>query len=274
MSLIRCPDCNTMVSDEAEACPKCGYPIKANIENIIENIRSKKMKENLIVLIVSVVIVLIAIIIFSGGEKKESRSQASKRVEKGSVETRKTSKLVFDNPEPSSRQKTLYTKASLNVRTGPGTEYKKIEVLKRFQEVQVIETKGDWAKINHEGQVGWASIKYLFDKNKMLALQKKEKETVEKKTSEKKDDDLKIIDIPCMRECYTEISIRSRNMDEYDIWVESICRKIALKANNPELYDLCVLQGGFLGAALTTPEISDELREKAAYQFCHNCYCF
>ena len=180
---------------------------------------------------------------------------------------------VFYNPEPSSRQKTLYTKASLNVRTGPGTEYKKIEVLKRFQEVQVIETKGDWAKINHEGQVGWASMKYLFDKNKMLALQKKEKETVEKKTSEKKGGDSKMIVTSCIRKCFTEISIRSRNMNEYDIWVESISRKAALEANAPELYDLCVLQGGFLGAVLTMSEISDELREKAAYQFCDNCYC-
>ena len=246
MSLISCPDCNTMVSDEAETCPKCGYPIKANIENIIENIRSKKRRENLIVFIVAVIIVVpLLIFIFSGVEKEKSR------------------------------QKTLlYTKASLNVRTGPGTEYKEIEVLKRFQEVQVIETKGDWAKINYEGQVGWVSMKYLFDKNKMLALQKKEKETVEKKTSEKKDDDSKMIVTSCIRECFTEISIRSKNMNEYDIWVESICRKVALKANAPELYDLCVFQGGLLGAALTTPEISDELREKAAYQFCHNCYCF
>jgi uncharacterized protein YgiM (DUF1202 family) len=181
---------------------------------------------------------------------------------------------VFFNPELSSIQKTLYTKASLNVRTGPGTEYKKIEVLKRFQEVQVIETKGDWAKINHEGQVGWASMKYLFDKNKMLVLQKKEKETVEKKRSEKKEDDSKMIVTSCIRKCFTEISIRSRNMNEYDIWVESISRKAALEANSPELYDLCVLQGGLLGAFLTMPKISDELRKKAAYKFCDNCYCW
>jgi len=27
MALINCPDCETEVSDQAEACPKCGYPI-------------------------------------------------------------------------------------------------------------------------------------------------------------------------------------------------------------------------------------------------------
>lgn len=206
MSLISCPDCNTMVSDEAETCPKCGYPIKANIENIIENIRSKNRRVNLILFILAVIIVVpLMIFIFSGVEKEKSRQKILR-----------------------------YTKASLNVRTGPGTEYKKIVVLKRFQEVQIIETKGDWAKINYEGQVGWASMKYLFDKNEMLALQEKEKERVKKKIGEKKDDDLEIIDISCMKECITEISIRSRNMDEYDVWVESICRKIALKAKSPQ----------------------------------------
>ena len=27
MPLIKCPDCSTQVSDQAEACPSCGYPI-------------------------------------------------------------------------------------------------------------------------------------------------------------------------------------------------------------------------------------------------------
>jgi SH3-like domain-containing protein len=186
---------------------------------------------------------------------------------------------VFDDPEPFPRQKTLYTKASLNVRTGPGAEYKKIEVLKKFQEVQIIKTKGEWAKINYEGKAGWVSMKYLFDKNKMLALQKIEKETVDKKQKisvlgGQKKEKPKMVVTSCIRKCFTEISIRSRNMDEYDIWVEFISRKAALEANTPELYDLCVLQGGLLGAFLAMSEVSDELREKAAYKFCDNCYCF
>lgn len=30
MSLIKCPECGKQVSDQANACPDCGYPIKAN----------------------------------------------------------------------------------------------------------------------------------------------------------------------------------------------------------------------------------------------------
>lgn len=63
-------------------------------------------------------------------------------------------------------------------------------------------------------------------------------------------------------------------MNEYDIWVESISRKAALKAKNPTVYDLCILQGGILGAALTSSEMSDEARKEFAYMFCNDCYCF
>ena len=27
MALIRCPECGKEISDKAEACPNCGYPI-------------------------------------------------------------------------------------------------------------------------------------------------------------------------------------------------------------------------------------------------------
>ena len=27
MTLIRCPECSTQISDKADACPSCGYPI-------------------------------------------------------------------------------------------------------------------------------------------------------------------------------------------------------------------------------------------------------
>jgi uncharacterized paraquat-inducible protein A len=29
MTLIRCPECETQVSDAAAACPQCGHPLKA-----------------------------------------------------------------------------------------------------------------------------------------------------------------------------------------------------------------------------------------------------
>jgi hypothetical protein len=36
MALIKCPECDTEVSDKAEKCPKCAYPIKpaSNISEI------------------------------------------------------------------------------------------------------------------------------------------------------------------------------------------------------------------------------------------------
>lgn len=30
MALIKCPECNTEVSEKAKVCPKCGYPIRKN----------------------------------------------------------------------------------------------------------------------------------------------------------------------------------------------------------------------------------------------------
>lgn len=32
MALITCPECGQSVSDHADACPKCGYPVGAMIE--------------------------------------------------------------------------------------------------------------------------------------------------------------------------------------------------------------------------------------------------
>ncbi len=30
MALIKCPECGKAVSDKAEACPNCGYPVASN----------------------------------------------------------------------------------------------------------------------------------------------------------------------------------------------------------------------------------------------------
>lgn len=38
MPLIDCPDCGSQVSDKADACPKCGYPVRRNL--IKESARS------------------------------------------------------------------------------------------------------------------------------------------------------------------------------------------------------------------------------------------
>ena len=40
MALIRCPECDREISDKAETCPRCGYPI----QNKPNNLREKKTK--------------------------------------------------------------------------------------------------------------------------------------------------------------------------------------------------------------------------------------
>ncbi len=44
MSLIRCPICNSQISESAENCPHCGYPISAlaKLKSSIQPVRPKK----------------------------------------------------------------------------------------------------------------------------------------------------------------------------------------------------------------------------------------
>ncbi|MGX8702088.1 zinc ribbon domain-containing protein [Caproiciproducens sp.] len=37
MSMITCPECSKEISDRAEVCPNCGYPIKASLTEDIPN---------------------------------------------------------------------------------------------------------------------------------------------------------------------------------------------------------------------------------------------
>lgn len=46
MALIKCPECGREnVSDSAEACPDCGYGIKAHFEKIREEEEKRKEEE-------------------------------------------------------------------------------------------------------------------------------------------------------------------------------------------------------------------------------------
>lgn len=40
MALIKCPECSREVSDQADSCPHCGFPIKKQSHKDIENILS------------------------------------------------------------------------------------------------------------------------------------------------------------------------------------------------------------------------------------------
>ncbi|WP_297110631.1 SH3 domain-containing protein [uncultured Devosia sp.] len=51
--------------------------------------------------------------------------------------------------------------AALNVRSGPGTGYRAIDVLDRGERVQVERCQSGWCRINHNGPDGWVSARYL-----------------------------------------------------------------------------------------------------------------
>jgi len=50
---------------------------------------------------------------------------------------------------------------TLNVRSGPGTNYSKIGSLVSLTPVTVVDKSGDWAKINYNGSTGWVLPVYL-----------------------------------------------------------------------------------------------------------------
>lgn len=49
----------------------------------------------------------------------------------------------------------------VNVRSGPGTNYRVVDVLARGEEVEVIECQARWCRIRHPGPDGWVSARYL-----------------------------------------------------------------------------------------------------------------
>jgi len=59
-------------------------------------------------------------------------------------------------------KKVVVTAKVLNVRTGPGTKYRKMAKVKYGQKFLAFEKRGNWRKIKlGNGQVGWVHIKYI-----------------------------------------------------------------------------------------------------------------
>ena len=50
---------------------------------------------------------------------------------------------------------------TLNVRSGPGTNYSKVGGLASLTPVNVVDKQGDWAKIDYNGATGWVAAVYL-----------------------------------------------------------------------------------------------------------------
>lgn len=49
----------------------------------------------------------------------------------------------------------------VNVRSGPGANYSKVDVLSSGEEVNITECQGRWCYVEHSGPDGWVSGKYL-----------------------------------------------------------------------------------------------------------------
>jgi len=50
---------------------------------------------------------------------------------------------------------------NVNVRTGPGTGYAKVDTLRSGERVEVKQCKGGWCYVEHPGPDGWVSANYL-----------------------------------------------------------------------------------------------------------------
>ena len=55
--------------------------------------------------------------------------------------------------------------ASVNVRTGPGTQFRAIDILRAGEHVGVVDQKGGWCAIQASGPDGWVSCRYLTSDN-------------------------------------------------------------------------------------------------------------
>lgn len=60
----------------------------------------------------------------------------------------------------------------VNVRTGPSTQYAKVDTLFKGENVDVKQCQSGWCYIQHSGPDGWVSANYLAEHNKRYKKQK------------------------------------------------------------------------------------------------------
>lgn len=71
--------------------------------------------------------------------------------------------------------KNYYTKAALNMRTGPTTKAKRVLTIPKGKKVYAYQRKtvsGTWYKVKYNGKVGWVSGKYLSSKKAKKTVKK------------------------------------------------------------------------------------------------------
>ncbi len=52
-------------------------------------------------------------------------------------------------------------RSDVNVRSGPGTEFMRVDTLNGGEQVNITECSGNWCYVQHEGPDGWVSANYL-----------------------------------------------------------------------------------------------------------------
>ena len=57
------------------------------------------------------------------------------------------------------------TKANVNMRSGAGTKYKVVKVVKANKTVTILGQKGSWYKVKYNGKTGYISKSYVIKKN-------------------------------------------------------------------------------------------------------------
>ncbi len=59
-----------------------------------------------------------------------------------------------------------YAKSAVNVRTGPGVSYNKVDTLFAGENVMVRECQSGWCYVDHAGPDGWVSANYLAQRGR------------------------------------------------------------------------------------------------------------
>lgn len=98
MALIKCPECGNKISDKAEICPKCGYELNSNSNNLDSNktnnnkgrFTSKFKKDNYRYLFIFAVFIILFLLYTQNKYKTDNNNQTKNPSTQGTTEPAKT----------------------------------------------------------------------------------------------------------------------------------------------------------------------------------------
>ena len=64
MALIKCPECNSQISDQADSCPKCGYELKSKKETSTNNSSTTLTNKFNFKYVAIVLVIVVAVLLF------------------------------------------------------------------------------------------------------------------------------------------------------------------------------------------------------------------